>query len=249
MSSGDKMLFYKIKINEIPRMILMNWEHLIPPRQHLIRRTTEYILYFIAAGRLALNNNGEELSLQPGDIYIFQKGDYQFPLKTEDCEYWYLHFDADISQIELTEKELNEEIWLRRNYFLSSSKYESNNNSMEIILPKYMHIGMNSLGRKISMIFKEGAITAGSPKNEYYKTLSALKASELFIELYRIFANRQLSATSTFGAQMIQELAAFLEKHSDRNITSNMLQEKLGYNFDYMNRKFKAAIGKTNFQY
>lgn len=242
----DRMKFYRTRMNVLPQIFLMNREHLVPPVWHISRVAGEYILYFVLSGGLSMVDNGEKILLLPGDVHIFRKGEYHEPLESTECSYFYLHFEGDFTEVNI-ENEV-ELVLSKHNRFLTSSPYRKEYED-EIFLPKHIHIGKSPVYKRIVQLFEEGQLNRGMSKEEYYKTISALKAAELMITIYRYYASEKLEENERFGNDMIRRVISYLEMHSGEAISSELLEERFGYNFDYMNRRFKAVTGKTIFAY
>ena len=68
MRRGMTMKLFDINLNRVLKIRTFGKETLIPPRLHVSRTVTEYIIYVITAGELHLVQNGEELILMPFTI-------------------------------------------------------------------------------------------------------------------------------------------------------------------------------------
>lgn len=100
------MRCFEFDLNNILKINLLYREKLIPPRLHCTRYAPEYIMYFIVDGELYLEEEGKQIKLSAGDIYIFKKGEFHKPLKSTYCKYFYIHFEQDgILELEITEEE------------------------------------------------------------------------------------------------------------------------------------------------
>lgn len=71
------MKCFDINLNTVLKINLFDKETLIPPRLHVSRTVTEYIIYVIVAGELHLVQNGDELVLTAGDVFFFDRRDGQ----------------------------------------------------------------------------------------------------------------------------------------------------------------------------
>ncbi len=240
------MKFYRTMFNTLPEICYMGKEHLIPPTNHVARFAGEYVLYFMLSGKLSLIDNGEAILLEPGDIYIFQKGEYHAPAECTECSYYYLHFEGDFSEVEVEEE--SELIVSQHNHFLTNI-HRNKNYDTQIFLPKLVHIEKASLCKRIERLLEDANLKNSLKKDPYFKTEAALRVQEVMLLMYRFYISEKRKEVEVFGYDMIRNVIAFLEEHSTQSISGAILEEKFGYNFDYMNRKFKKVTGKTIFLY
>lgn len=238
------MKFYKLSTDTLPKVFIMNREKLNDKKTHRTRVAEEYILYYILSGHLELTDNGERVTLVAGDMYLFQKGEYHFPNEKTECSYFYLHLEANFSQISPDEAE---EI-IEHKYILSISSYPcSKEYDGAMVFPKKIHISKPSVDKKIIRLFEEGSLENGMEKGEYYKTFSALKAFEILITAYRYFSEDRRGGSGKLDTDIIKSVVTYIEKNYEKDITGEILQQQFGYNFDYMNKCFKRITGKTVF--
>lgn len=235
------MLYYKVKIDQIPNLIYYGKEHLIPPTVHRTRTTDCVVMYYMISGRLQLENNGEPLELLPGDVALFNKGELQMPLGCEECAYYFLHFELPVETIEVHD----ESAFLlgKRNSHLATIS-DATPQEREIFLPRHIHLGGKSAKREIEKFFEIGALKERVQKKEYYRSLSAIRILEILILLFRTHEDQIIHTDS-----IVQTMIAFLEEHYAQNITGDFLESHFHYSFDYLNRKFKGATNKTIFSY
>lgn len=99
------MTFYKIPTRSIPHVKLMSEEVLCDGRPHVTRTLNETVIYILTEGYLILESGGETVKMLPGDVNIFEKGEFQKPTKISDCKYYYLHFFNDFDSVELSENQ------------------------------------------------------------------------------------------------------------------------------------------------
>lgn len=240
------MIFYKTQIDTLPCLELCGKEHLTPPTMHRSRYADSYILYFVISGRLCLTDNGRDIELLPGDAYLFNKGEYHSPRYSYECEYYFIHFDMPFTETETEDH--NKLLFDKHNAFLTSM-ITSKDYDTEMYFPKYIHVHKKSARNDIIKLFENTRLKIGTDKSEYFKSISALRLVEILVKLYRIFASQELNVHDEEGKNLIQNIIRYLENNLEKNITSSDLEENFGYNFDYLNRKFKYATQKTIFSY
>jgi hypothetical protein len=117
-------------------------------------------MYVLFKGELHIQNNNQDITMHPGDIRIFQKGDYQKPLKTTYCTYFYIHFDtAQIHRCSFTEEEFDQYWTDRKIRFLQSNAFDTSSYQYsEILLPDSFHINAPP-----SCLFGAGTFQAQDP--------------------------------------------------------------------------------------
>ena len=76
MRRGMIMKLFDINLNRVLKIRTFGKETLIPPRLHVSRTVTEYIIYVITDGELHLVQNGEELILMPAMCFSLIKETY-----------------------------------------------------------------------------------------------------------------------------------------------------------------------------
>ena len=63
-------MFYRINLQYLPSVRLADSVVIEPPYVHRRRKADEYIVYLIKKGVMYLEENGETVTLQPGDMYV-----------------------------------------------------------------------------------------------------------------------------------------------------------------------------------
>ena len=118
------MTFYKIPTRSIPHVKLMSEEHLSGGRPHVTRVLNETVIYILTEGHLTLESGGEIVKMLPGDVNIFEKGEFQKPIEISDCKYYYLHFFTDLDSVEMSENQALDFYTASKQFFLRSNLYE-----------------------------------------------------------------------------------------------------------------------------
>lgn len=240
------MIFYKTQIDTLPALELCGKEHLVPPTLHRSRYADCYILYFVISGKLCLTDNGKDIELLPGDAYLFNKGDYHSPKSSDECEYYFVHFEMPFVETKIDN--YTKLLFDKHNAFLTSMATEKEYDT-ELFFPKHIHIHKKTTRNEIIKLFENTMLKIGMDKSEYFKSISTLRFVEILVKLYRIYALQELNIDDEEGKNLIQNIIHYLENNLEKNITSNDLEETFGYNFDYLNRRFKFATQKTIFSY
>lgn len=246
------MIFYKIPTGQVPNMHFLSYEHLKSGRAHVTRITNETIVYLIIKGQLELESGGIPYSLRPGDIHIFEKGEFQKPLEVTECEYYYFHLHDNFEAIHLSKEAIKEYYSECRNAFLRSNQYDDDwycEQYDSLVIPKHFSITTSAYETQIRSCLKKAVLSRYTKKIEYYKLQSALRAMELLILLHRAASEAVTRKEPGFSNAMVVQMVQYLEQHTADRITGDMLEKIFGYSFDHMNRLFKQNIGQTIFAY
>lgn len=245
------MLCFKINFNSLVQISLLNKEHLVPPRPHLTRQTNTNILYLVTEGELALEQNGEELQLKAGDVALFAKGATQKPLKIAECKYYYIHFNADVTPVNISEEEYFQLVRSKNMEFANASRYNFDKyNNLEVYLPAVIHISEKStLEHLVEKIKKcippQNFQTVGKYLGVSYEVL------KLFCRLEKVgeaaFGHGNKQNSSIYSAA--EKIADYLEKHYLEDVGSRQIEETFMMNYDYANRIFGKVMGKSIIRY
>ncbi len=241
-----------INLNYTLKVLLNSKEHLIPPRRHLSRRTSSYVLYFVTAGELCMKLNGESFRLGKGDVYIFNKGDLHAPMGDCDCEYFYLHFNGELQEQELSEDEMLNKIRNRNRTFgrcdmLDEGRYES----FFALLPRHMHISDTKAFDYMVGEFKKMRLSVSDSSIERRLEIAQAAASAL-IKLERIVLDGYLSGRHDGYAQnlaAVKQLADYIEENYTKDICSGDIEREFALSYDYANRIFKRQKGMSIISY
>ena len=75
-------------------------------------------MYFQISDYLHIENAGSDILLEPGDTFLFKKGDFQKPLESSACEYYYVHFTTEpVAEFDVTEEEYRSLVLNKKNPF------------------------------------------------------------------------------------------------------------------------------------
>ena len=246
------MTFYKISTRFIPHVKLMSEEHLCDGRPHVTRTLNETVIYILTEGRLHLKSGGETIQMFPGDVHVFEKGEYQKPVEISDCKYYYLHFFNDFAAVEMSEDEALNFYTASKRFFLRSNLYEKDIRSdvfNKLIIPKHFNITSSQYSEKMKACLKQGRLDRFTLKSEFYHYHSNLMASELLYYLHLTYSEICPGSPITFNENTVQKIIEFINSHLELHLTGKDFEEEFGYSFDHMNRRFKEIIGENIFSY
>lgn len=246
------MRCFEIDINNILKINMLSKETLIPPRMHCSRYAPEYILYAITDGELYLEENGHEICLKKGDIYIFKKGDYHKPLKSTYCSYYYVHFETNaIRELNLFEDELYKIIKERNTQFLKANKFSPDcYKYMKLLLKQKISLGESSFFDYIISTLKKNILRNGYCDIENHFSRPLAFASMLIkLENFCIDQIEAHSGESAKSYYYVKELIRYVEENFALDISSRSVEQKFFINFDYVNRIFKRIMGMNIIEY
>lgn len=230
---------------------MLNKEQLIPPRMHCTRYAPEYIMYIITEGELYLEENGEDVVLSSGDVYIFKKGEFHKPLKSTFCTYYYIHFNQhEISEYDIDEKNYLEIVRNNKSAFLKSDKYTTQcYEFMKVVLKKHYKIEDEELFNYLIDLLKQSVVTNKYQNIEKRISISG-NVAKLFYKLENI--SSKCSEQSKDGSKLynkVKQIAVYLEQHYAEDVCGNDIEKKFFINFDYANRMFKRFMGCSIIKY
>ena len=200
--------------------------------EHIKRVCPEYIVYFVVSGKIHLENAGEDVVLLPGDVYFFKKGDFQKPVESTQCEYWFVHFTNPPG----SEKDVTEEEYRK----LVSDK----ENPYTVFVKQKNHVENAELFSYIINLLRENRIGSMSSPEKILKAYSAL--SSVFYNLEGIEPQKSREFK---GYITVKKISDYIEKNYKENFDSAMISEFFNLNYDYANRLFKKVKGESIMSY
>ena len=88
------MKCYEIDLGNMLKVTMLDRQEFYPPQQHVTRYTSEYIVYIVEKGTLAIISDSQEMELVAGDVCVFGKDEFQMPMSSTECTFYYIHFDT-----------------------------------------------------------------------------------------------------------------------------------------------------------
>ena len=237
--------FY-IDLNSTFRISLSSKEHLIPPRPHVTRRTNTYILYFVTAGHLSLELNGETVTLNKGDVYLFNKGDIQSPAEVSDCEYFYVHFECDIGLKQLTDEEFFNAVKHKNQLFSSAATLDYGRyDSMVTLIPQRMSVNDEEAFEYLVGEFKKIKLYVWNMSIEQRLELCQSVAS-LFVKMERLYVDFYLTSKKDGYFQSMaktRQIIEFVDANYNKSFDSGDIEDRFSISYDHANRLFKKRTG------
>lgn len=246
------MKCFKIDLNEIPKVMLLGKESLIPPRCHYSRSITEYVLYVVVSGSLKLYVNGSLITLVAGDVYLFGKGDSQKPAESSFCEYYYIHFQSEsLREMDMDYEEYisllhkKHDACMRTDAF-SLGCYEY----LTVYVAQKNHISQEKLLDSMKKLLQQSVMTTMCKLPERRLEVS----NALSTLLIRLESNSMKEAgRNDLKFRKIydtaREIASYIERHYAQAITGEDIEEKFFLTFDHANRIFHKTMGCSIIKY
>ena len=240
-------MYYKISLKEILKVILLGKERLVPPRKHYTHKNIEYVMYVMLSGRLELGVNGETVVLLPGDVKIFNKGDFQEARRAEQCEYYYIHFESDgIERLDIRESDYKRLVAQKEDAFKHTEFYKTAcYDYFSVYLPDKMHIDSASLFEYVVNTLAGNMLTPVSQatKNVESRLSASVAVEKIFLKLERA------NVPSGEDNNVSKKIAAYVEENYFLPIGGKDIEREFYISFDYANRVFKRTAGVSIVKY
>ena len=207
-------------LGKIPRVSACDLARIKPPYVHFKRKYPEYILYVVLSGCMELTEGDKEYSLKQNDILLLDPGLTHFGRKATTCDFFYLHFSAETLE-------------------------------GGVRFPKYYHMDSPKAWQKIIDCFMELRELFPN-RNHIESELAGYLAGRILLLVSSDFAGVRRAANVEAAAkvkQLMPQLISYLQTSYNKEISGENLQERFNYNFDYLNRSFKAWTGENIFKY
>lgn len=247
------LICYEIGFNTLLKVNMLNKSRFTVKDMHVKRYTDKYIIYIVTDGELDIMNNNEVLKLLPGDVYIFDKNEYQTPHKNTDVEFYYIHFETDdFFKRDISDAEYCEEIKRRKSEFFKTNIYGTEcYDSIRALLHQRMHIQNKSLLRHIKNILDENTISyeCNSPERRFEISSCVMK---LLMRLERNDYENisgEYKGKNGYVSDTVSKIIDYIGRNFNKKISGTDIEKEFLINFDYANRIFKKEIGYSIFKY
>lgn len=248
-------IYYQYDSSQLPKIRLADTAVIEPPYIHKRRMPLEYIIYLVRQGEMYLLEDGIRYHLTPGDFLILDPDKIHVGEKATHCEYYYIHFQqASLKKNKMTNEQTTEIILRKRTQSMQSDSCtlsDQERASLSLLtLPKYFHLSDTASYSEIQQKINEG-ITSQKNRMEGYHNLCACQILEMMILVSRQFLTSLTQEKSGMvgSYRKIYDLLDYLNNCYQEPLSGVLIEEKFCGNFDYLNRIFRQATGKTIFQY
>ena len=249
------MKCFEIYLGSLLRVSMMGSTVIRSPKDHIERCVEEYIVYFIKSGSITLREGKDTVRLAEGDIYLFNRGEYQCAVECEECEFYYFHFDID----RLVARELSvSEYWEleRRNMqaFVNHNRYSSDiYDYIRVLIPQHLHVeDKTKFSELISHMRSQRIAKYNGTHSPEMRMMLVMEGISLLMRLESI-AKAQLSSgyegRNGHAHETVEKLLEYIENHFTENFTSEDVVAEMHVDYDYANRVFRRHIGYPIMQY
>lgn len=246
------MKCFKIDLNQLLKISSLGKESLIPPKTHLTRRLDDYVLYFMTGGKLHIEVNNNDVTLLPGDIYLFDKNDYQAPFQSEFCEYYYIHFHSDnIKTVEFDDDEYTMFVQNKHeNYMKRDASDIICYDFLSCLIRQKNHISDSNLFEEITDCLQANIMNAGHKEPlKRFELSSAVSSVLLKLESTYMPKLCNIPSKPERTYDTVRKIAEYIEKNCAASVTSEDIEKNFFLTFNHCNRIFRRVMGCTIFRY
>lgn len=232
----EKGRYIQMDGSRLPAISAADIASIEPPYVHFQRTYHEYIFYYILSGEMFLMEEEKAYHLTKDDFLILEPSKMHKGIKASACRFLYVHYSVGGEKAVM----LSSEEWKKRS-----------ENENALLLPKYYHMRRRQHTKAAGQL-------AGHIREEMsgYGMQRKKQAACLFLELLLMgtedleeYLHGSMASVGGKAAQIMPELAEYLNRSYAENISGDLLQERYHYHFDYLNRQFKRWMGETIFVY
>lgn len=243
-----------INVEIVPRIKIAGFIAYKSPWLHFKRNINEYVLYFIRSGELHLKENDKKYVLRKGDMLILEPNMDHEGTEKHVCDYYYIHFEhPDIKSLQI------DDMIALADYFIAShdqSPFTGHKPPIADIhpygcyFPKYHTISDKTRFNQALHAMNE--MLQLYKRRHYNRSLTALRFTQLLIELSRENFIDELQRNDRFRSKSIVKVNALLDyihQNYQNKITGSDIELAFESNYDYLNRAFKKVTGQSISRY
>lgn len=243
-----------INVEMVPRIKIMGFIAYKSPWLHFKRNINEYVLYFIRSGELHLKEEDKHYVLRKGDMLILEPNMDHEGTEKHVCDYYYIHFEhPDIKSLQI------DDMIALADYFIAShdqSPFTQHRPPIADIhpygcyFPKYHTISDKTRFNQALHAMNE--MLQLYKRRHYNRSLTALRFTQLLIELSRENFMDELQRNDRFHSKSIVKVNALLDyihQNYQNKITGSDIELAFESNYDYLNRAFKKVTGQSISRY
>ncbi len=237
----NETLFYEITGFAAPGISLCDTAHIRPPYVHFRRKASEYILYYIHSGELAIREDSREYLLTEGHYILLNPSCEHEGLRSTTCNFTYVHFSMNGIRMTVSADDPFEATARKQTAFSETSA------SAPVFFPKCGHLDAEDIAEDFNTALSRLLSCVEDDPLQSYLRGSLL--CELLALLAMQYRRHRLHAMGTASgtASYVPGLKRYLAIHYGTDISSSSLEEMFHCNFDHLNRVFKKATGDTIF--
>ncbi|WP_018757265.1 AraC family transcriptional regulator [Paenibacillus terrigena] len=235
-----------IPMDTLPTIKLVGYVSYKTPWRHFRRNVNEYILYFMKSGEMHIQENGVQYILKKGDSFMLEPNLEHEGTAKHACDYYYIHF----THPEIQSVEVEDLHTLARRILLEEGGGGTPIEPSICYLPKYVRFATSSRLQHFYHVLSE--MVQLYHGRSYNRTLTAMRLSELCIEISREYLMTELQSNHQKNTKSLIKLNAlldFIHLNYARKISGADIEQEFACNFDYMNRVFSQVTGHTITKY
>jgi YesN/AraC family two-component response regulator len=235
-----------IPMDILPKIRLVGYVSYKTPWLHFKRNVNEYVLYFMKSGEMHLQEDGVEYILKKGDSFLLEPNLEHEGTAKHACDYYYIHF----THTEIQPVEIEDLHTLARRVLLEEGSVPSPAEHAICYLPKFVRFSTSTRLQHFYHFLNE--MVQLYHGRSYNRTLTAMRLSELFIEISREYLKTALESNhqkSTKSLIKVNALLDFIHLNYAQKITGTDIEQAFECNFDYINRVFSQITGHTITKY
>jgi Response regulator containing CheY-like receiver domain and AraC-type DNA-binding domain len=233
-----------VNVELVPAIKLMGYVSYSTPWMHFKRNTDEYVLYIIKNGELHMREEGVDYILRRGDMLLLEPGLEHEGTRKALCDYYYFHFKhPDMSALSVD----NVAELARRSILEDAGEGDE---QPVCHFPK--HFSLSDKNGFHQTMHAMNDLLQLYRRKHFNRGLTALRFSELLIELSRAYFLNVLRSDKGPGSKAIVKVHAlldFIHRYYADKITSRLIEKEFESNYDYLNRVFKEFTGYTITRY
>ena len=238
------MVFAEYNADILPEITLSGHHNYTVQIINPDRVSDDFIFYFLLDGEIFVNEDGIDYHLQKGDCFLFEPGLHHFGTQKSTYDLFFIHFKHPKIRIsELSPEEWNDMFRERTRKAIVS--VADSVTSDTILIPKYIRLKTNKDINKIADILTS-VVTNGDMHKDGSKVISSCEMDRMFIELYRICCEPQVSLLAHRAT--VHTIINYLNENYQRHLRSDIIESELLYNYDYLNRLLSREAGITIFR-
>lgn len=215
------------------------------PWCNIRRVASEYIVYFVVAGEIFLEEDGVPYHLTKGDFLLLEPGKLHFGTKHTDCIFYYVHFQHPqmrFAKGSTAEAESAHAAWRTA---AESGPFPTD----WIRVEKQYRVEDRTAFTNFCNMFEQ-LLHRQALRMEHFNALGASSLNEIFIELERLRARARLRSRTRgeITSERLNSVLLYLHANYRRPITSEDIERELSYNFDYLNQLFSKHLHVSIFK-
>lgn len=201
-----------------------------------------------------MKENGLSFVLRKGDMYVLEPNLEHEGTEHDLCDYYYIHFEhTDVRTLQVDDMKALAHYFIAhhdQSPFLEQKPAHPLVSEYDCCFPKSHSITDKARFRRTLLAMND--MLQLYRRKHYNHSLTALRFTELLIELSRDNFMDELQRNDRFPAKSIGKvngLLDYIHQNYSHKITSHQIESAFEGNYDYLNRCFKRMTGQSITQY